>query len=439
MKSKRKIGVVLNHVSQRSDIRLFIEELSRREDVVLFGSEEDAKILGHIHSEFRIIKPPELGLGGKVYNKVLQQLYFYFGNLPKTRKNYSDYVKRRLRKSKSSWFKIALSLLKFNVKYILPDIFPFDKYIILKKTGIHKIEDLDVFISFTDIVFEGLIARIIKEQKPLFSYVYSWDHVPKFHKFSKKYIKYVTWNKEIAKDLNSLHGVPYQNISIIGASQFHYIHEYLKSPPKGMNGYHFEYIYFPCSFGYPKVARQEVKMIEKVAEKLYEMAPEWKLMVRSYPMLENWEVYGALKERNNIIFDEYIRDDSVLLNGEQHLQKCEVISSSKAVIHAGTTIGLEASYFDVPVLYLNLEDVDYGIPQNSPNHIFRSWGQYHLKKYYALEGEDSFVTSIEKLESNLQQIIAGKKTYQNYNQKLKSNSSLMDIKQFTDTFLKILN
>lgn len=438
MTKNKKIGVILNHISLRSDIRLFIEELSKQQEVVLFGSEEERKFLEHNGYEFRVAESSEHGFFWRVYNKFLQQLYFYFGNLPKTRKNYSDYVKRRLRKSKASIWQVRLSLFKLSLKLILPDLIDFDKYIKAKRSKAIEIGDVDQFISFTDVRFEHLVSQIIKVQKPLFTYIHSWDHIPKFHRFSKKHINYITWNQPIKEDLHTIHDIPSERITTLAASQFYFIWDYLKKSTEEPQKRDFEYIYFPCSFGYPKVAVQEVQLILRVADLLKKYKPKWKLMVRLYPMLDDWNIYKKLKEQENIVFDEYNRHGEVLLDKEQHLHKCEVISSSRAVFHAGTTIGLEASYFDIPVVYLNLKDLDYGVETENPNHIFRSWNQYHLQKYYLLDNEPGVVSTLEQLSFVLKQITQGKNDLMSYNNILKSYSNLLSIEEFTHQFLDIL-
>ncbi len=151
-------------------------------------------------------------------------------------------------------------------------------------------------------------------------------------------------------------------------------------------------------------------------------------------MLDNWGIYDALYEKSNIFFDEYERDGESLLDKTQHLQKCDVISAASAVLHAGTTIGLEASYFNPPVIYLNPLDINYGISLGNPNHIFRSWEQYHLQKYYKVMGQSAVVNSIDELEGVLRQIVKGDGDFQGYKEKLNTYSNLMSMGEFTQRF-----
>ncbi len=141
MSRKIKIGVILNHVSLRSDIRLFIEELSKSQQVVLFGSKEDATLLKSGTYEVREVK--QVGsLVKRVYHKILKLIYYYFGNLPKTRDNYRDYFKRRLYKEGTK-IRIFSGLIKLKLQLILPEILSFDKYILLRHPDLIEMDDID--------------------------------------------------------------------------------------------------------------------------------------------------------------------------------------------------------------------------------------------------------------------------------------------------------
>ena len=155
-------------------------------------------------------------------------------------------------------------------------------------------------------------------------------------------------------------------------------------------------------------------------------------------MLENWGIYDVLKSKKNIVFDVYERNNELLLDKDQHYHKCERINSSMAVIHAGTTIGLEASYFDVPVVYLNIQDLDYGISMDDSSHVFHSWNQYHLQKYFNLEGTKFVVKSVDDLRSILVAIVDKKIDQLSYNEKLRTYSSLLNIEEFTERFVDLI-
>ncbi len=427
-----KIGVILDHISLRSDIRIFIEELGKDHQLCLFGYKSELESLDG-EFESRIFYSHS-----NLWNNFLKLIYYFFGNLPSTKSEYKEYIERRLFKSESQK-NIKKGLLKLKIRMLCPQLISFDTYIKLRKTKNNKIDDIDVFISFTDINNEDIISDIIKQKKKLYTYVHSWDHIPKFHRFSRKHIHYITWNNNLKRDLIKIHQVSERNVSTLAASQFYFIKEYFINKKKNEDAIAEEYVYFPCSFGYPKVVKQELKIIEKLAEELSKIDSDIKLMVRSYPMLKDWGIYDDLKSIENIVFDDYERSKKIILNKNQHMNKCHLIENAVAVFHVGTTIGLEASYFDTPVIYLNIEDIDYGLSKNDPSHIFNSWNQYHLKTYFKFNTFKSVVCSLKELKEVLTLIIQKDAQLLDYNDHLRSNSKLLTINEFKEEFLNIID
>ena len=438
MKSKRKIGVVLNHVSQRSDIRLFIEELSRREDVVLFGSEEEQELIDLNYYEFREVVNVNSWFF-TFYNRVLRFIYFFIGNLPKTRRAFNDYQIRLINKAENNT-KNRKRMIRHKIRMLMPHFFSYDLFLRLFASGDTEIDDIDLFIAYTDLNHESLLSKVKKSGGKLIVYIHSWDHIPKFTKFPKNEVKYITWNKQIRQDLIQIHGVSHNLIKELGASQFYFINNYLSEPvlKKPFDGV--PYIYFPCSFGYPIVARQEVKIIGFLAKTLREISEEVKLVVRAYPMLMNWGIYDSLKELDNILFDDYQKMHSTGLSKSNHLKKSWLIDHSMAIFHAGTTIGIEASYFSKPVVYVNIKDIDYGISISDRNHIQYSWNQYHLKKYYALEGYEEVINTCDAAKRYITKLVNnGPSIPLEYNETLSSYSPLMKIEDFTKQFVELID
>ena len=65
-------------------------------------------------------------------------------------------------------------------------------------------------------------SRLLKEEKVVQVYVYSWDHPCKHKQFSNR-VKYLVWNKGIKSDLISLHNISHNNIKQVGSSQFCFV------------------------------------------------------------------------------------------------------------------------------------------------------------------------------------------------------------------------
>lgn len=437
MKQKGNVGIILNHISLRSDIRLLINELSVTYHVVLFGERNDYYLLDCGQCDFRQTKILSNNFLANLRNRILRFLYFFFGNLPKTRKEYDDYQVRMIHKLETIQIKKALK--KHRIKMILPHFFSFDLYLKLLKPSKCRVSDIDYFIAFTDLNTDSLLSKIIKEKKRLLVYVHSWDHIPKFTRFLKKNVEYITWNKLIKDDLVNIHGIDENKIYTVGTSQFYFIKDYFESRNIKKTSKLSKYIYFPCSFGYPIVANQEVKIIIFLSEILMKVDRDIKIVVRAYPMLKNWKIYGQLSGLENILFDDFEITGDVILDKDKHLYKTAMIDNALAVFHTGTTIGLEASYFDTPVIYLNINDLEYGILKPNQNHIQHSWNQYHLKKYYLLPKYISVVQEKGRVKDIIYMLLNNDKTeLLKYNQLLRTYSPLMSISEFTAQFIDLI-
>lgn len=431
-----KIGLILNHISLRSDIRLFIEELSIKNNVVLYGRLEDYELINCQNCEFREIKPVK-NLLFKFFNKILRTLYYFIGNLPYTRKEFNDYQVRIIHKIKDQNY-IKKDLKRHKLRMKLPHFFSYDKYLSFLFSGNSNISDVDLFIAYTDLNNDNLISQIVQENKNLIVYVHSWDHIPKFTRFLKNKVTYLTWNEFIKDDLINIHKIDKNKIIALGASQFYFIKDFInygdyKDTVKK------KYIYFPCSFGYPKVAIQEVKIIKSLSEELFNLDNSITIIVRPYPMLKSWKIYKTLENLKNVSFDSFKQSKDLYMSQNDHMHKCKMIKGAIAVIHTGTTIGLEASYFETPVIYLNINDINYSVSEFDENHIFYSWNQYHLKKYYYLTNFTSVVKTKLELINVLKMLLSGDiDELLLYNKKLRTYSPLFNISEFTSEFVKVI-
>jgi hypothetical protein len=121
-------------------------------------------------------------------------------------------------------------------------------------------------------------------------------------------------------------------------------------------------VYYGCGVGAIEMARQEARLIGFLAETLQQVAPDVTLLVRPYPMLAETEFFRALRERPNVRFDEDYRQGRKdrSLTREAIFERLNLQEHALAFVHCGTTMGLEGAYFEAPVLFLDLDDIDYG-------------------------------------------------------------------------------
>ena len=416
------LAIIIDHYHLRNDVRLLADTLSTKEHVIFLAEPSEIKLISSFHTAREMKSLPTT-----FKNRLLKQLYFYFGNLPKIRKNYRNYIIRRSHSHADSPLQRISQKIKVTLQVWLPDLVSFDQYINAIDINIEDLEGITRVLSFTDINNENMIANILRKKIPLYTYVHSWDHLAKFRRFSREQIHYITWSSALSKDMELTHGISKERTSTLAASQYTFIDKYfpLKSKPGKEN-----FFYYVASFGYPKLVKQELLIVKAIAKTLGRIDPSIKLVFRPYPVLKDWAPYEILKNIENIEFDDFEKHEGILLKNSDMDHKIDMIQKSIAVLHCGTTIGLEASYFDTPVIYLCPEDIDYRLSMKDLNHIFHAWNQFHLKRYYQLPNYKNVVTRIGDLEHLMQYAITNPEALLDYNRELRKLSPLISMDEF---------
>jgi hypothetical protein len=424
-----KIGLLVHFFDFRNDVRRFIEVLSLQgHEIVLFCREEDYdKILEHnSNHEIRVIKDRVENLS----NKILERLYLIFKVLPKSKNNY--FLMEYFKASGAFGKKLNKALNIIKLQKIFNGFISYDWYIAnLKFNEITKIDDLEAILVFTEITDDYFFARIIKQNVPHLIYVYSWDHPCKHTRFSKK-SKYLVWNSGIKGDLIKLQGIPENKISIFGSTQFGFIYDYFNQP-KSKRFYNFKYIYFGCSVGLADVAKEEISKIIEIANLLLITKPDWKFVIRPYPHLMKWGVYDELKQLDNVIFDDQYKKLDFSIDFEEIFLKFKKIEEAEYFVHSGSTIGLEACFFDTPSLILTPPLAANKSIKNLHNFAFQFQNEKYLIAKYpinCISNSSDFVKIIKN--ENFSQLL----------EKSKVIRSQFDIKSFLElekNLISILN
>ena len=102
----------------------------------------------------------------------------------------------------------------------------------------------------------------------------------------------------------------------------------------------YEYIYFGCFAGIPEMVFQETKII-KISLIINEYSENFKLVVKPYPVLDNWSLYENIKDIPNVYLDKSSRFDNLSTSENEIMEKFRKIIHAKAFFHLGTTMGLE--------------------------------------------------------------------------------------------------
>ncbi len=340
----------------RNDVRVLLAELVQRHTIVLLVRPEDeAQIreMAPAGCQIRLVRERVASASNALWDR----LFLQFGRLPKSRQNF--YLMEIFKISINPDAAVrqrALARLRWRMR--LPAWLSYDRYLNnLTYSGQTDLSGIDAFFCFTDIADNYLLARLVREQRPVSIYVYSWDHPCKHIRYTKR-ARYLAWSQGMADDLVELQGIPRQAIEVLGANQFGYVDRYAapallaQTPRKWAE----RYIYFGCAIGIPDLVEAEVGVARELARALATAMPDWRLVVRPYPVLRAWHHYETLRAEPNVILDDAFRSKTNLsVTEEQIAEKFASIYHAEAFLHMGTTLGLEACFVDTPSFLVDLE------------------------------------------------------------------------------------
>jgi hypothetical protein len=297
----------------------------------------------------------------------------------------------------------------------------------LQYKGATSIDDIDQFICFTDISDSYLLARLIREQKKVKVYVYSWDHPCKQVKYSNQ-VDYLVWNEGIREDMIKLQHIHPEHIRITGASQFAYVDQFLSIPENSLSKpFPFPYIYFGCAIGAPEIATDEIKVIRLLSKCMQEQLPDVRLVVRPYPVMRDWSIYESLKELPNVMLDDKFRSKDLSVKEDLIMEKFIKIHFAEAFIHLGTTLGFEACFTETPSIII---DFEYFQHSQSLLSIKNFVHQYQNEKYLLLKEYPNVVHSEKDLKELLQGLLHHKTRYLAYNKAVRDTTPLKNFEQF---------
>jgi len=341
----------------------------------------------------------------------------------------------------SGWQRAILRLVAY-LRFLRPNFISFDFF--LKRLKIYfpvKIEDIDVFFYFTELPSEILLTQIIRAKKPIVAYVYSWDHPCKQATFSKYVDRYLVWNSSMKNDVVTLQDIPPSRVQTVGASQFSYIKRYLESPDTEVTTpYDFDYYYYMLATYEPLMVEQETNIARTLAQTLSNISPHLKLVVRLYPLQKRIDLYDVLAGTPGIVVDSnFGKTKSGVLMAENELRKkLDKIHSAVAVVHNGSTVGLEASYLDTPTLVLDMRGYDYGVSVRHPLHLRKFVHQYQNQKYLLDTHSPNVIRDLHDLERVLRQVYESPDDFLGYNRALRALTPLRAVNDIADDIMTAL-
>lgn len=423
-----RLGIVVEYYSFRADVRHLLEALSHHFEVVVFAEEAEAAEIALRH-ETRTISVHRRS----VRKSIVDLLYLLFGNRPGTEHHYK-WRRRNLASNRTGAGRRARWLLEIGRR--MPRLFGFDTYLeLLRGETDTTIGDIDVFLNFSNVSNPVFLSAVVREKRPIFTYVYSWDHPGKYRRFLTSGAHYLTWNEGLREDLTLLHQIDTAHVTPIGSSQFTFIQEYLTELSERPRMLDFPYVYFGAAAGYVGVAQQELTLVRLVSEALEEVAPEVTLVVRPYPVVRDWSIYDSLRSLPNVLVESYGRSAGLGPDSDQVVwEKLNKLQHALAFVHIGTTMGLEASYLGTPVIHLDLRDVEFESSPRDPNAISHLIHTYHGEKYMLKEQFPNVVRSRRQLRDALEASIREPTSMLGYGQSLAAETPLKNLDELAKEF-----
>jgi hypothetical protein len=215
---------------------------------------------------------------------------------------------------------------------------------------------------------------------------------------------------------------------VLGASQFAYIEEYRRHQAQMARTYPFAYVYMGCAIGIADLVQDEIEVVVSLANRLAVMRPDLKLVVRPYPVQNNWEVYQSLRVLPNVVMDDQYRTVDLSVKDGHILEKFEKIAHAEAFFHLGTTMGLEACFTDTPSFIL-----DFGYVSKDGLSLYSFIHQYQNDRHLIELAPQNAVRS----ERHLTEILADldNPTYKTLNQRVQAQYHIKSFEVFANDLL----
>lgn len=396
-----RLGLIIPCPILIADTLLLVEELKAQFDVRLFHSEADTTMV-----------PGEVDCAtirsrASVSAWIWTRLFRYFGNIPKSRANYEVLTRFALENIRSPLRRLYAERIAHPLRMKMPTYVPYDRLLDRLRNDVTSgVEDVDAFLFFTHIGADGLLARALRLQRPVFCYVYSWDHPCKLSKFSRR-VNYLLWNQDLCDDLCELNDVPRTQAHSVGSTQLTLVNRWratVKPPHEEARVNLRPRVLFLCATGYQPLVEQEIAFILHLRRLIDNLRVSLDVDVRTYPYARRQNAYAALHGIPGVTV--LPATTKCLRSIGAVYEKYEQASRARVALHFGSTIGLELVHTDCPVCI-----VDYyswctsTAARRFPLSAFVH--QYQNEKYLLRSGLPNVLKSDNELRSVLSEAGAG--------------------------------
>ncbi|MEA2014782.1 MAG: hypothetical protein U9N38_05710 [Thermodesulfobacteriota bacterium] len=314
-----------------------------------------------------------------------------------------------------------------------------DKYGVILK-------DYDVLIFSPVHTFD---KRIIYEAKnrglDIVCWVYSWDNPMKDNEFMPNADRYFVWNEPCVESLCRLHSVPRDRVDIVGPVQFDFLLGKKNADKKAAPAKDLamekndRYVLYACATALRAHISQEVNTVIYVRRIIDEIDPDVRLLVRPYPYRYPGtdDAYEDLANYENIELLQFgqAKREMVVMSKQDLLDRQSQIQGAECLINFGSTIGLEASFTDTPI-------IQFGF--NFPNEYAAclDLGEVLKNEHLQLVIDPDFPNTVQsetELKKVLADILNGQgEPYRAYSKKLQHFAHPLDVHYYREVFLKVL-
>jgi len=236
-------------------------------------------------------------------------------------------------------------------------------------------------------------------------WVYSWDNPMKDNEFFTCADDYLVWNEQSRQHLILIHGLAPSAIHVVGPAQFDFYLKKSKEADARESGSG-HYVLYACALGLDQHLEQEVDMILKIRELLDAIAPDMPLWVRPYPFRQDKQFgYDRLKSVEGIrllAFGE-LEGNRIVITKDVLEEKYDQINRARCLINFGSTLGLEASFTETPIIQIGFNLPYAGARYLNAKHVFLN---EHLQ--YIIDPRfPNIATNLTELRRGLQQVLSG--------------------------------
>lgn len=404
-------------------------------DIKLVTSNQNYRVLYGEDVEFLVVKSNTID---RLKNKLLHfsslcgskfsKLYFF--------RNY--HVRYRLLINIIHLLKLFLSYFR-----VLPSYSKVLELCYKHDARFDKVIDVYDYIIFDSLLinnenFHSFLTRSsYNENVKLIADVYSWDNV---HYSSLVYFAdyYLLWNPDLKNKLLKNHPLlKNKKFLYTGVQYMNYLVDLVPDESNENN-----YILYAAVYPDEITAKEEVKIVIRIADLLLHKFPDVKLYFRPYPSV-NKRLYASVLSHPQIIFKEFGKLQKRFQHAEEVIRvdtnlqdKLNLIANSTCFISLGSTFTFEAAFLGKPIIQLNLSDREYKVI----NRRYKTAD--HIQATFITENNENVVSDFHELEKVINNIIFKKCCYSHYSMLLKNYISLEsdgNFKKFSNAIQDVLD